>query len=69
MHGRGCTWQWICMVGGACVAGRGACMAGDWCMAGACVAEGHVWQGDMHVGHDFILFGSGQGKEATMNVL
>ena len=33
------------------------------------MAGEYVWQGDMHVGHDFILFGLVLGKEATMNVL
>ena len=49
MHGRGHVWQggmhggWVCMAGGACMAGRhawqGVCVVGGSCVAGETATE------------------------------
>ena len=57
---RGHAWHLVCMMGGIHGGGmhhrgsplQGVCVAGGMygrmvCMVGACVAEGHVWQGGM----------------------
>ena len=56
----GCAWQGVhdrgCMTGGMHGGGEGACVAGGVQGRGACMTEGHMWQG---VG----MWQAGQGHE------